>query len=211
VNVIVFYNSYALRYISMGDDIYHAPGFFPTSILTHLKIIFTMKSYFILIALLLAICSCSNQSQKNSGTETDADDTYQPAGGTAIIDSSKHPELSDPVENKRGVGKFTNVELGASLDKPMAEAGEKVYEVKCYSCHKLTDERLVGPGWKGVTSRRTPEWIMNFATNTDEMLNKDPQAQAMLEICLIRMPNQNLSDEDARKVLEFMRENDGLK
>lgn len=52
---------------------------------------------------------------------------------------------------------------------------------------------------------------MNFSTNTDEMLNKDPNAQAMLETCLIRMPNQNLSDDDARKVLEFMRENDGVK
>jgi hypothetical protein len=52
---------------------------------------------------------------------------------------------------------------------------------------------------------------MNFSTNTDEMLNKDPEAQAMLEICMVRMPNQNLSDDDARKVLEFMRKNDGVK
>jgi hypothetical protein len=43
------------------------------------------------------------------------------------------------------------------------------------------------------------------------MLNKDTSAQAMLEICMVKMPNQNLSDEDARKVLEFMRENDGVK
>jgi hypothetical protein len=52
---------------------------------------------------------------------------------------------------------------------------------------------------------------MNFATNPDEMLNKDPQAQAMLEECLVRMPNQNLTDDEARAVYEFMRENDGLK
>jgi hypothetical protein len=52
---------------------------------------------------------------------------------------------------------------------------------------------------------------MNFVTNTDDMLDKDPKAQAMLEICMVRMPNQNLSDDDARNVLEFMRENDGVK
>ena len=52
---------------------------------------------------------------------------------------------------------------------------------------------------------------MNFVTNTDEMITKDPQAQAMLELCMVRMPNQNLSDDDARKVLEFMRKNDGVK
>jgi hypothetical protein len=43
------------------------------------------------------------------------------------------------------------------------------------------------------------------------MLNKDPQAQAMLEECLVRMPNQNLNDAEARSVYEFMRKNDGLK
>lgn len=53
--------------------------------------------------------------------------------------------------------------------------------------------------------------IMNFITNTDEMLNKDPEAQAQLEICLVRMPNQSLSDDEARNLLEFMRKNDGVK
>jgi hypothetical protein len=42
------------------------------------------------------------------------------------------------------------------------------------------------------------------------MLSKDPKAQAMLEVCLVRMPNQNLTDEDARSILEFMRKNDGV-
>jgi cytochrome c551/c552 len=93
----------------------------------------------------------------------------------------------------------------------MATAGESIAKTKCLSCHKITDEKLVGPGWKDVTKRRKPEWIMNFITNTDEMLSKDAEAQKSLEICLVRMPNQNLSDEDARKVLEFMRQNDGVK
>ena len=93
----------------------------------------------------------------------------------------------------------------------MAKAGNEVYDIKCSSCHRLTKEKLVGPGWKDVTTRRKPEWIMNFATNTDEMISKDPAAQAMLEECMVRMPNQNLSDEDARHVYEFMRKNDGVK
>jgi cytochrome c551/c552 len=93
----------------------------------------------------------------------------------------------------------------------MADAGSKIFDVKCSSCHKLTDEKLVGPGWKGVTSRHKPEWILNFVTNTDEMIEKDPKAQAMLELCMVRMPNQNLSDDDARHVYEFMRKNDGVK
>lgn len=126
--------------------------------------------------------------------------------------SSEAPAAAaDPLISERGIGKFTKVDISPQLDVKMAEAGKKVYEVKCASCHKLTDERLVGPGWKGVTIRNTPEWIMNFVTNTDEMLDKDPKAIAQLEICLVRMPNQNLTDDDARSVYEFMRKVDGVK
>jgi hypothetical protein len=120
-------------------------------------------------------------------------------------------EDKEAYDAKRGVGKFTEVEVGATLDKAMAAEGKKAFDIKCSSCHKLTDERLVGPGWAKVTERRTPAWIMNFMTNVEEMIDKDPEAQAMLEICLVRMPNQNVSDTEARSLLEFMRENDGVK
>lgn len=118
-------------------------------------------------------------------------------------------EGGDNGTDPKGIGRFKHVELTHPLDEKMITTGETVYSVKCSSCHKLSDEKLVGPGWKGVTDRRTPEWIMNFLTNTDEMINKDTAAQNMLEQCQVRMPNQSLSDEDARATLEFMRKNDG--
>jgi mono/diheme cytochrome c family protein len=122
--------------------------------------------------------------------------------------------VADPAsyDPKRGEGKFneSNVTIGA-LDAAMATKGEAIAGTKCFSCHKVTDEKLVGPGWKGVSERRTPYWIMNFVTNPDPMIDKDPEVQAQLELCLVRMPNQSLTDEDARQVLEFMRKNDGAK
>ncbi|PZA18778.1 cytochrome c, partial [Modestobacter versicolor] len=67
------------------------------------------------------------------------------------------------------------------------------------------------PGWKDVTKRNEAAWILNFITNTDAMLNVDPKAQAQLEICLVRMPNQSLTDQEAFSLYEFMRKNDGIK
>ncbi len=134
-----------------------------------------------------------------------------PVSETPNSDAPKTESGNPSYDPQRGEGKFTNVEVGETLDAAMATSGQKVYDVKCGSCHKLTSERLVGPGWLGVTDRHTAEWIMNFSTNTDAMLDKDPKAQAQLEICLVRMPNQNLSDEDARSLYEFMRKNDGVK
>jgi mono/diheme cytochrome c family protein len=122
--------------------------------------------------------------------------------------------IADPVsyDPKRGEGKFSaeNVTIGA-LDAAMAAKGEAIAGTKCTSCHKLSDEKLVGPGWKGVTERRAAHWIMNFITNPDPMIDKDPEVQAQLELCLVRMPNQSLTDNDARDLVEFMRKNDGVK
>lgn len=150
-----------------------------------------------ILAMMVAACGSNSSEQKKESPATG--DQKETANGNPSYDPN------------RGEGKFTKVDISSTLDAAKADAGNKVYTVKCSACHKLTEEKLVGPGWKGVTSRHSAEWIMNFATNTDEMINKDPKAQAMLEICLVRMPNQNLTDEDARNIYEFMRKNDGVK
>jgi cytochrome c551/c552 len=104
-----------------------------------------------------------------------------------------------------------DVHLTNPLNQQWIAEGKNIYDVKCQPCHKLNDEKLVGPGWKGVTQRRKPDWIINMITNVDMMLEKDAEAQRLLEECIVRMPNQNLSLDEARKVLEFQRSNDGEK
>lgn len=159
-----------------------------------------MKKIAAIFVLSTFIAACGGGSDTNSAsTETTKPEPTKTESGNPSYD----PE--------RGEGKFKDVAVAEKLDATMAAAGEKVYTVKCISCHKLTSEKLVGPGWLGVTDRHAAAWIMNFTTNTDEMLNKDPKAQAQLEICLVRMPNQNIGDEDARNLYEFMRKNDGVK
>jgi cytochrome c551/c552 len=161
-----------------------------------------MKNLVLTTAVSAAICFVIACGGSDTSSQPPADST--PAPG---YEYATDPVSSDP----KGKGKFTNVELTNPLDQKMVAHGKEVFDVKCGSCHKLTDEKLVGPGWKGVTTRRTPEWFMNFITNTDEMLNQDAEALSMLEICLVRMPNQNLTDDEARAVLEFARSNDGVK
>jgi len=107
--------------------------------------------------------------------------------------------------------KASDVTITNPLNAEWVATGKGTYELKCQSCHRLTEEKLVGPGWKNVTQRRKPEWILNMITNVDMMLEKDAEAQKLLELCMVRMPMQNLTLEEARKVLEFMRSNDGEK
>lgn len=148
----------------------------------------------LILAVIASACGGSNAPRENPYHDANA---AAPAGGSSAAADNK------------GVGKFTKLELTHPLDKGMIDKGKAIYDVKCGACHKLTSEKLVGPGWKGVTDRRQPEWIMNFVTNTDEMLDKDANAKALMEVCMVRMPNQHLNDEEARNMLEFMRSNDG--
>lgn len=152
-----------------------------------------------LIAALLA-GACSSGSS-DGGTESTE-------GQQALEQAMKEGEANEVHGSQVSEA---NIQLTHPLDQAMVAAGQGIYDTKCSACHKLTDERLVGPGWKDVTKRRQPAWIINMITNVDMMLEKDPEAQKMLEQCLVRMPNQNVTQEDARQLLEFMRHNDGEK
>ena len=166
-----------------------------------------MKSFktLAITALTFALFSCGGDKK------TDSIPTASTSETTATTETTAAPS-SDPAsyDPKRGLGPHENIDV-SKFDPAMAAAGKKIAEVKCTSCHKPTEEKLVGPGWKGVTTRQTPEWIMNFISNPDPMIDVDPELQKQLELCLVRMPNQGLNDTEAREVLEYMREIDGAK
>ena len=167
-----------------------------------MRLKFLMTTIAITTFIILIACnSSSNSKDQSSGTSDNS--------SSAKTDTST--SAAGAGNEKAGVGKFQHVDLTHPLDQKMITTGKNVYDLKCASCHKLTDEKLVGPGWKDVTKRRTPEWIMNFVTNTEEMIQKDAVAKNLYEVCLVKMPNQNLSDDDARAVLELQRNNDGEK
>ena len=148
-----------------------------------------------LLILAMALAACGGSGKKDKGAS--------PA-------SEASPEEKSLAEGK-GLGEVKAVELKTPLEAERVGRGKAIYDMKCSACHKLTDQKVVGPGWKDVTKRRKPEWVMNMVTNVDAMLDKDEEAQKLLQLCLTRMPNQNVSIGDARDLLEFMRSNDGEK
>lgn len=157
-----------------------------------------MKKRIAFLVMGLIVFGCAPDKPK----EKAADDGYN---DYETAEPEKKPD------DGKGIGEIKEVTLHTPLEQERALRGKAIYEMKCSACHKLTDQRVVGPGWQGVTTRRKPEWIMNLITNVEVMLDQDPEAQKLLELCLTRMPNQNVSVGDARDILEFMRQNDGEK
>jgi len=111
-------------------------------------------------------------------------------------------EETDPMKNK-GVGVITSIELG-EIDQNMADEGKAIFAVKCTACHKIS-KRLIGPALVGVTERRSPEWIMNMILDPEKMVVEDPIAKKLLAEYVAPMANQSLTQEEARKVLEYFR------
>lgn len=122
--------------------------------------------------------------------------------GAEIVIAEEPVAISDSL----GIGPVKKVELGV-LDSALAEKGKTIFSGKCSACHKL-DQRYVGPSLGGVTKRRKPEWIMNMIINPQEMTQKDPVAQDLLGEYLAQMATLNLSEPDARALLEYLRQID---
>jgi cytochrome c len=118
----------------------------------------------------------------------------------------QEPEELDPMENP-GIGPIDHVELDEELDEEMIAKGRDIFQSKCEACHHI-EGRYVGPPVGGITERRTPEWIMNMILNPSEMLRQDPIAKALFAEYMMEMTFQNVSEDEARAILEYFRKID---
>ena len=85
--------------------------------------------------------------------------------------------------------------------------GKEIYDKNCAVCHKLTDEKLVGPGLKGVAERHDKEWIKKFIVASQDMVKAgDPVAVKLFEEnSKIPMPDHKfLSDDDLNQLITYI-------
>lgn len=110
----------------------------------------------------------------------------------------------------KGVGPVTELKLESKIDTVLADKGKAVFTTKCSACHKM-DERYVGPALKGLTQRRSPEWIMNMILNPAQMLEENEAAKELLGEYLVPMTFQNITKDETRAILEYFRLSDQKK
>jgi mono/diheme cytochrome c family protein len=106
---------------------------------------------------------------------------------------------------QHGIGPVTEAVALGDQNPDLAAQGAQVFETKCSACHKL-GERYVGPALGDVLDRRTPAFVMNMMLNPQEMYERHPEMKALLAEYMSYMPNQNLSRDDARAVVEYLRQ-----
>lgn len=151
-------------------------------------------------ALLVSLFAFFPLSLGCGGEQNGREETETPGPAAAAAQS----ELSE-WELENGIGPFTSdVELGA-IDPTKVARGEEIFTLKCSACHKL-DERYVAPPLREVTERRTPAFILNMMLNSFEMTQKHPTVRELLAEYYTPMTDQGLTEEDARAVLDYLRQ-----
>ncbi len=151
----------------------------------------------ILMVVIGLLLNCSSAPDDRESQQQEVGESPTPT-----TESQSEAE-NDPMKNK-GIGPISEVELGP-IDEQMVQEGKVIYDELCTACHR-PNEKFIGPAPAGILSRRSPEWIMNMILNPEEMVQKDPVAkQLLVEYNMAPMANQNLTEDQARKVLEYFR------
>ncbi|GGC40695.1 hypothetical protein GCM10011386_35970 [Parapedobacter defluvii] len=158
-----------------------------------------MKNFNVLLAIgLIATVIACNNNPKTKTSEASTDPTAEEPKELVIHDYLK--------EGNKGIGPITSFTQPA-FDQAVADEGNKLFIVRCTMCHEYGEDKL-GPALKGITKKRTPEWILNLMLNTEEMFEKDPDALALKDKYESMMISVGLNEQEAKSILEYLRQED---
>lgn len=139
--------------------------------------------------------SCGSESSEESESKTVSE---------APVTFITLEEAEKGWKTNNGVGPIKSLDLPTEIDQALVDAGQVVYEAKCTACHKL-EKRFIGPSPKGIMERRTAAWVMNIILDPETMVAEDPIARGLLMEYSAPMANQNLTEEEARSIVEYFR------
>lgn len=105
------------------------------------------------------------------------------------------------------VAKATTDAAHSGHDEPLGGLpGQALFIKTCGSCHTVGKGARVGPDLAGLTTRRTRSWITSYVTGPEKMRAAgDPVAlELQNRFRAVRMPNLQLSEDDARDVIGYI-------
>jgi len=144
------------------------------------------KHVIVLVVAALCLTGCSNQASVSDSKASAATSTS--SGGSKFDSGPRAGEQA--------------------IDESLVKSGEQLFKDKgCSACHTF-GRRLSGPDLAGVTMRRTGQWMENQILHPEVMTRQDPISHQLLGVYALQMPNQGLTPEQAKSVIEFLKHRD---
>lgn len=157
-----------------------------------------MKNLLVL-SLLILLFSCANKQDNKEGFQ------YQRTQKETTTPTQTKIKKTPVDLSNKGVGPISQVSFNPIINSSLVEKGRIIFQQKCTTCH-FPDKKFIGPAMKGIYTKRSPEWVMNMIINPERMIKEDPIAEALFEeYNRTPMLNQNISEEDARAIAEYLR------
>lgn len=105
------------------------------------------------------------------------------------------------------VGLRAKARLARELATPMSEAagrGEKAYlRGGCNGCHVI-GQASSGPDLTGSLKRKGEQWVYEFTMDPESKFN-EPYTKGMIHYFNLRMPNQHMTSEETKDIVEYMK------
>ncbi len=94
----------------------------------------------------------------------------------------------------------------ASFSKVSAQDGEALFKANCTSCHAIQD-RVIGPALKGVSTRRSEEWLIKWIKNSQAVIKSGDEYGVKLfnEYNKVAMTSFNLKDDEIKAMLAYIK------
>ncbi len=88
-----------------------------------------------------------------------------------------------------------------------AQTGESIFKATCAACHKISNQRFVGPGLANIHERHSIDWFSKFVTSSQTVIKSGDAYAAKLfeEYNSVIMPDQPLSDADLKSLFEYIK------
>ena len=87
-----------------------------------------------------------------------------------------------------------------------AQDGEALFKANCTSCHAVK-EKMVGPALKGVSQRRSEEWLIKWIRNSQAVVKSGDEYAVKIfnENNKVAMPSFGLKDEEIKAMLAYIK------
>ena len=113
---------------------------------------------------------------------------------------------SNITRSKRLISTFALIVLSLFFTRMAnAQDGESLFKTNCGACHRVSTDKLVGPGLKGIADKHSEEWFVEWVKDPQAMIAKgDKDAVAVHKANNGVMPPVAIPESDIKSIYSYI-------